>query len=341
MKSIKSSKMKWTSNFLLVVCGLNGVIKADDETFVYYNQYAATNNNVKDCGFGKPQSYMFVHQLQANVCTSIKMGKFAETKYVQVQFDPVSNKPNLFLDQCDSACTSGSCVDEIEIEPMKCYANTEGSVAFYAHYCAGSDVLDRYDGIATFAYTSNDCTIEDGNGGHNAYVRNYDKSFTRGCEYDFTIGDNTYYYSLNYTEVNGTTYFSGGSECNKDCSSCDYEFDDLLEGECQKGKSGSFSVERSDKLDTCKPNPPGPPNAGPTPPPAFDPDFGNDVNDPTLIASLVGGGIGLSMVVFGVALAYRRYEFRNRQAQNVPYASVSNTQYGTANYDEEGMTTDI
>ena len=70
-------------------------------------------------------------------------------------------------------------------------------------------------------------------------------------------------------------------------------------------------------------------------------EFGDGANDPALIGSVVGGGVAVALAIFGVALAYRRYEFRQRQALNVHYTSVKNTNYGSANYDDEGMTTDI
>lgn len=163
------------------------------------------------------------------------------------------------------------------------------------------------------------------------------------------------YFALNMTDGGKGMVFDGKLQCSdKECTKDCVVISSLQEGVCMQSAAGhGIQIWRSEEiLSTCEtvpqsggPSPPGPPR------PQTD-------GDPDLVAGLVGGGVALTGIIFGIAMYYRRVQGGrgrtdgiqvrysaasrpNPQYERIANDPHANPSYGTLTNEEEGMTTDI
>lgn len=310
----------------------------------------------QQCQFGLPQSEVATVSIQPDVCKHVFLNSFSISKYVILKSDAGRTGTYAYGDFCDEKCNDCEYWPEGMYEDNDCIETLDGSAAIHSKFCPGSTNLDtEADSIAVFAYSGGNCnevTNDD-----ILMIRVYAKQSTAGCTPDYRAGNNfTHYYKLGVTQDRGATFYSGAFQCvDSDCSRCEYSFTStpLQEDSCTVTDTGRAIkiTDAGSGLEACnvdpdQPTPPPTYRPGPQPATTPGPDFGDQESNPALIGAIVGGGVGLALMVFGLALVYRRYEYRQRQVLNVHYTTATKNQnYGStataASFEDEGMTTDI
>lgn len=176
------------------------------------------------------------------------------------------------------------------------------------------------------------------------------------CTPDGFKGDQKFF-ALNMSAGGKGMVFNGKLQCSdKDCTVDCVDVTDLQEGQCHQSSGGhGIQIWRSEEvLSRCDEVPQ---NNGPSPGPPGPPRPQTD-SDPDLVAGLVGGGVALTGIIFGVAMWFRkrqggrgrtdgiqvRYSAASRpnpQYERIANDPRQNPSYGTLTNEEEGMTTDI